>query len=166
MLRAALLMLALATAGCAVPGGGQKHAAAAGHKFELLSLPYPSAVSGYDAATEKDSAKTLGTGGADSLLDGGQVVSFRRNKQLFATLEIGRLVPDLNAGDRSVQDQIVGQVGSTILRPVAVKGRTVWEGQGNRQLVYVWFKGKLMHVLLTHDIADPTPLLNDVLDQA
>jgi ABC-type nitrate/sulfonate/bicarbonate transport system ATPase subunit len=46
---------------------------------------------------------------------------------------------------------------------VTIAKQLVYEGTGNRELVYVWFKARLMHVLVTHDVADPKALASAAL---
>ncbi|MHB8509863.1 MAG: hypothetical protein ACYDGR_14660 [Candidatus Dormibacteria bacterium] len=135
-----------------------------------ISLKVPSSIAGYSVKAELDGAKGLRSGGAESLLDGGMLYSFRRGvatatvpARLYATLEVGEIKTAANAGDSTFQQNVVAQIGTSVMRAVQVKGRTVYEGTGNRQLVFVWFKGRLMHVLLTHDIKDTTSLLEETL---
>jgi hypothetical protein len=152
------LLTAVCT-GCSLASAGVHHEP----PFRVLSITLPSTVAGYEVAAEPKASRLLAQGGPDSYLDAGEVFSFRQNTVLFATLEVGELVADSSWRSSAFHDQVVAQIGTAIMEPRRVAATTVYVGEGNRQRIYCWFTGRLMHLLLTHDIDDPTPLLQELL---
>jgi hypothetical protein len=149
------LFAAVALAGC---GSGAVSTQAKPTPWHALKLAIPAELAGYDTKEEPQAEQRLRQGGADSLLVGGAFWSLRREARLFATLEIGELRPSTDIADAAVRSSIVNQVGEQA-HTTKVGGTTVYESTANRQLIFVWFTGRYMHVLLAHDISDPATLV-------
>jgi hypothetical protein len=157
--RAALGVLLVA--GCAVVAGCGSNSGPPQGKapaWRTLHLAMPAELAGYATAEERQAEAKLRQGGDASLLEGGAFWSLRRGTRLFATLEVGLLRATADIGDEQVRRGIVNQVGEQS-RTQTVNGQTVYASTGDRQLIFVWFKGRAMHVLLTHDVSDPATLL-------
>jgi len=157
-----ILGVALLASGCSMPTiGGTKPVAA--RPWHLLAYPAPKTLAGFDLQEEAAVSRDLQQGGADSLIDAGRFYSVRKSTRLLATMEVAQFRPGQRLQDASVQQEVVAQIGSSIMRPEKVGDRTVYKGAGNQQLFFVWFKGRLMHVLVTKGIPDPGPLLTAAL---
>jgi hypothetical protein len=131
--------------------------------FRPLDVSLPATVGGLVVANEPDAAKLLASGGTDSMIEAGTVFSFREGKLLRAVLEVGEMTPDAKTSSQGFQAGVVGQMGSTIMQPVRHGKQVVWTGGASRQLTYVWFKGRRMYVLISHDVQDPKALLDAVM---
>ena len=153
-----MLALAPVIAGC-----GQSAKTATKVVWRDVAYTAPSDVATYHVSEEKAAADGLRQGGADSLIDGGRLYSFRLGTRLFATMEVAELKAGSNATDTTFQQNVVAQIGTSVMRAVTIDKQVVYEGTGNRELVYVWFKGRLLHVVLTHDVKDPTPLVKELI---
>jgi hypothetical protein len=130
---------------------------------EQVSVPVAATVDGYSVTEETAIAKQFCTDDPTALITGGTLYSFRLGKTLYATLEVAKLKPGVNAKSSGFQQNVVGQIGSSVMRPRKYGTQVVWLGTANRGAVFCWFKGSYLHVLLTHDIKDPDPLLQAVL---
>lgn len=159
MLRLLVAMLPVAL----VSGCGQAAKTSGRVVWHDVAYTAPASVAGYDIREETAASAGLRQGGPDSLIDGGHLYSFRQGTRLYATLEVAELKPGAGVSDPAFRDNVVAQIGTSVMRAVQLDKQTVYEGTGNRELVYVWFKGRLLHVLLTHDVKDPTPLVKELI---
>jgi hypothetical protein len=132
--------------------------------FRAITVSLPANIAGFAVQSEPKTASKLNTGDPHTLLDGGAVYSLRQNGELDAVLEVAQLKPSVNGGDLSFQQSVVGQIGESVPRPVRVQKQTVYEATAaDKQSVFTWFHAQRMYVLLTHDVSDPKPLLQGLL---
>jgi hypothetical protein len=148
-----LLLLAGLAAACGTPG--RPHAR---QSCEHVTMPVPPSVAGYTVAEETRIEPRFCTGDPAAMITGGALYSLRVGRTLHATLEVARFKPGVNTGAASFQPAIVGQIGQSVMRRQQIGGQPVWIGAGAQGVTIVWFKGRLLHVLLTHDVADPQAL--------
>ncbi|MHB8718628.1 MAG: hypothetical protein ACYDAC_07020 [Candidatus Dormibacteria bacterium] len=120
----------------------------------------PTSLAGYTVSIETSIEPRFCAGGTDALVTGGTLYSFRMGGALDATLQVSPFKAGFDWRDDSVQAGIAGQIGESIMRLHTYGRERVYVGTGDRSLVFVWFRDNLLHVLLTHDIRDPDPLVN------
>jgi hypothetical protein len=97
------------------------------------------------AATKRllETARVKDTYAAD-----GVVYGLRRAGELMGILEIVHLNADARPDDRDFRREIVGQMGGSDFKPRKLADRLVYRVPGNRQVIYVWFFGPYMGVLI------------------
>lgn len=140
-------------------------AAQAQPPWHLLAVKLPPSIAGFDVRSEPASASSVEkAGGPNSLIDGAALFSVRQGEQLNGVIEISEFKPSANPGDEGFQQEVVGQIGQRVPRPVKVHARTVYEGAApNGQSIYTWFTGRRMVLLLTHGIKNPDVLRDALL---
>jgi hypothetical protein len=133
--------------------------------FRVLTMTLPTQIDGYDVRPEPKQSKLLSQGGNQSYIDAGQVFSMRQNGQLYGVIQVEEFVPDAHYKDPTFQNDLVSQIGSAIMRPTKIQGQTVYVGAGNKQVIYVWFRKRLLHVLETSGVQDPSPIVQSLLGE-
>lgn len=143
-LGAILLPLALLAEAC----GSSSAPTAAGPPAARIAVP--AALGGLaarqePAATKKllETARVRDTYAAD-----GVVYGLRLAGELMGVLELVHLNADARPDDRDFRREIVGQMGGSDFKPRKVGDRLVYRVPGNRQVIYVWFFGAYIGVLI------------------
>lgn len=92
--------------------------------------------------------------------------SFREEELLRASLEIGRFNAAARPNNTGFQQQILQAIGTRKPEPVRVGRRTINVTSVTGQNVFVWFEGRGLFVLITHqEYSFPRTLLRRLLAQ-
>lgn len=93
------------------------------------------------------------------------IFSLRENDLLRATLQVGHLNTIAQPRSKSFQDSVINLMGSTTPTELNIGGIAVYNTAGNKQSLFVWFKGRGFYVLSVHeDYEFPRTLLRRVLE--
>ena len=146
-------------------GGG--HKALQGTNGKQIShaadVPVPSSVLGLTVSTE-DIAKTT-QAAQRAYVDSVAMYGLRSSNLLQATLQISRFVAGAKYRTDKFRIAIVDQIGNAAPVTLDVADQTVYLTSGNRQRLYVWYKGDDFYVLaVRQDYAQPRALLRKLLE--
>lgn len=92
------------------------------------------------------------------------IFALREDELLRATLQVGRFNSLARPGSRTFRQRILQQIGSQEPITHRVGDKDVYVTAGNRQNIFIWFSGRTMLVLITHqDYPFPRTLLRRML---
>jgi hypothetical protein len=128
-----------------------------------FSYSVPAQVGGYSVEPEPKVARQFCGGGQDALITGGALFGFRQDGVLYGTLQVSPFKRSVRSDAPAVQQEVVGQIITSVPRQRRFGTQLVYVGTGNRSVVFVWFRDRLLHVLLTHDVKDPEPLVTQLV---
>lgn len=151
MRRLASLLLLGALAACG--SGGGTAAPPVGPAAKSVKLP--ASLAGLGVTAEKDATKTINDEGR-SLTEGGTVpyvtdsvvYTLRSGEELKAVLQLSRLSADARPDDRDWRREVVLQIGrGPVGSPIKRGDVLVYDRQGTKQSIHIWFNGHIMYVL-------------------
>lgn len=155
---AALALAAMGAGAC----GGQRSAevprARAG-SAEVRSDSVPQTLNGL-VTQEVDVTSQFAQAKDRAYVTGVRLWSLREGERLRATLEVARFATDARPESRRFRDTVVSQVGQTAPRLRKVGDQEVFVTPGNRQTIFMWFRGIYFIVLSASvEYRDPRSLL-------
>lgn len=167
-MRLARFALVVVTASVlAACGGGapnSKFRGTAGTKIQsAAAVAVPSEVLGL-AVKPEDITKTV-SNAQRAYIDSLALYGMRSDNLLQATLQVSRFNADAKYQTDRFRLAVVNQVGSRRPTALTVQDQPVYLTAGNRQRIYVWFKGRYFFVLASReDFGSPRALLRTLLE--
>lgn len=151
-------------AGC---GGGAPSArfrGTLGTKIQsAASVTVPGEVLGLTVKPE-DVTKTVASS-QRAYIDSLALYGMRADNLLQATLQVSRFNADAKYQTDRFRLAVVNQVGTRRPTALTVQDQPVYLTAGNRQRIYVWFKGRYLFVLASReDFGSPRALLRTLLE--
>lgn len=146
------------TASCSKPDTTAADSQAA--KSAVLSMPRQ--VLGLAVKAEDVSKQTKGI--KRSYTDSVGLFSFREADLLRASLQVSRLNSLARPKSESFRRSVIQLVGGSTPLKIRANGIDVYTTSGNKQNIFIWFRGKGMFILSVHqDYEFPRTLLRKIL---
>ncbi|GAC1587009.1 MAG: hypothetical protein NVS3B21_01570 [Acidimicrobiales bacterium] len=158
------VVTAAVLAGCGGGAPSAKFRGTAGDKIQsAAAVAVPQEVLGLTVRAE-DVTKTVANT-KRAYIDSLALYGMRADNLLQATLQVSRFNADAKYQTDRFRLAVVNQVGTRRPTALTVQDQPVYLTAGNRQRIYVWFKGRYLFVLASRDdFASPRALLRSLLE--